>query len=81
MPQQSPGKYHCETKGVGWVNGVHPATPGEEIDVQICFESSAKSGVCRYSTTAKIRNCGDYYLYNFKDTPTCYLRYCGTHAQ
>ena len=75
MPEKSPGTDHCGTGAPGWVNGRHPATPGEEIQVQICFEWGI---ICWRSTNATIRNCGNYFLYNLPETPDCDSAYCGS---
>ena len=77
MPEQSPGSYRCQTYCPGWVNGIHPATPGEEKQVQICFDCYGYGYTCYRSTYATIRNCGNYYLYNLREVPSCYSRYCG----
>ena len=76
MPEQSPGIKHCGTLAPGWVNGKHPATPGEEIQVNICFDWNDNK--CLRLTTASILNCGAYFLYKLPEVPTCDYRYCGS---
>ena len=78
MPEKAPGAERCGTRSPGWVNGKHPTTAGEQKEVQICFQYFDTT--CAESTTATFRNCGDYFLYNLKETPSCTQRYCGSHV-
>ena len=66
--------YHCGTYASGWLNGTHPAVLGENVIRQVCF---SYDGDCWRSTDVEIKNCGLYYLYKLKRTPSCSYKYCG----
>ena len=78
IPEQSPGTFHCGTEYSGWMRGVHPATPGDQVLVDLCFDAG-KYGEC-FLTLKNITviNCGDFFLYDLPETPGCWLRYCGS---
>jgi cysteine-rich repeat protein len=68
--------FQCKTQAPGWMVDAHPTVKEGQVDRQVCFTWSGNC--CWESATIKVRNCGDYYVYNFPQAPTCYLRYCGT---
>ena len=74
LPEQPVENYHCGTTVTGWLNGLHPVAVGQTVDRIVCF--NADMDECYLQTKIQVRNCGNYYLYNLKDTPGCYLRYC-----
>ena len=52
------------------------------MNFQVCFSSldvdnDYDYNTCTWKTTANVRNCGDFYVYQLKETPACVLRYCG----
>ena len=67
--------YHCGTRATGWLNGAHPAGLGENVIRQVCFNWAGNS--CKWNTNVEIKNCGGFYLYKLKGTPSCSLKYCG----
>ena len=72
-----PQTHVCGTSYPGWLNGIHPTTAEGVVTRTACFSSSA--GCCTYSTSIKVKNCGDFYVYEFAPVPTCSLRYCVTN--
>jgi len=74
IPEYSPGQLHCGTHASGWLNGTHPAVPGQQQDMKVCFNWSGNA--CMWSINVVVRNCGGYFVYKLPDTPVCYLRYC-----
>ena len=64
---------YCNTKYQGWLNGGHPSVDDGIVTRQVCFYYSSS---CHYPTYIKVRNCGSFYVYKLKPTPTCNLRYC-----
>ena len=68
-------KHHCGTYATGWLNGAHPAVLGENVIRQVCFNWDSNS--CYWNTNVEIKNCGRFYLYKLKATPSCSLKYCG----
>ena len=76
MPTSCPLKYRCGAFASGWLNGGHPTVADGQVTRTVCFHW--KSDCCHWSTDIKVRNCGSYYVYYLRGTPTCYLRYCGT---
>jgi len=75
IPESTPGINHCGTQASGWLNGKHPAVPGQQQDMTVCFDW--ESNACWQSTTATVRNCGGYFLYKLPTPPAYILRYCG----
>ena len=67
-------KNHCGTHATGWLNGTHPAVLGENVIRQVCFNWNKS---CDWNTNVEIKNCGGYYLYKLKVTPSCSLKFCG----
>ena len=72
IPDYFPGTKLCSAEYPGWVNGTHPTKIGIEKNVSIVF------GAGDYYSTAGITNCGGYFVYNLKNSPTCSTAYCGT---
>jgi len=68
-------KSHCGAGGTGWLNGAHPVVLGENVIRKVCFSWIGTS--CTWNANVEIKNCGGYYLYKFKETPVCDLKYCG----
>ena len=66
--------YYCHTSYPGWLNGNHPSVEEGIVTRQVCFGSGSCS--CSYATYIKVLNCGSFYVYKLKPTPTCNLRYC-----
>ena len=69
-----PPKFRCHTAATGWLNRGHPKVEDGVVYGQVCFHYRSKC--CYWSTYTKLRNCGTYYVYYFKGTPACNLRYC-----
>ena len=68
-------KKHCGADATGWLNGTHPAGLGESVIRHVCFTWVSSS--CQYNTDVEIKNCGGFYLYKLKPTPSCNQKYCG----
>lgn len=75
MPKSCVERHRCGTDSPGWLNTAHPAVTDGAIQAKVCFHGS--SGCCERSTNVTVRNCGEFYVYNFHPTPNCSLRYCG----
>ena len=73
IPEKPPPKYHCGTRGPGWMNGVHPSQQGETQEREICFNDGFDT--CWEETTITVINCKDYFVYNLPKIPGC-GRYC-----
>jgi len=78
MPEMDlPSMNSCGTHWPGWVADEHPTVEEGEKDVRICFYNVGNA--CNEEVTAKIVNCGDFFLYKLPETPICNSRYCGAH--
>ena len=75
IPEKCVPKYHCGTNAPGWLDGKHPTVQEGVVTRQICYHWSHRC--CLWKDNIKIRNCGDYYVYQLNGTGGCYLRYCG----
>jgi hypothetical protein len=73
MAESPPGMKHCNTQAAGWISEHHPESAGESKDVKFCFHWERE---CQDSITGKVTNCGTYYVYFLKETPSCANRYC-----
>ncbi|XP_078382693.1 uromodulin-like [Oculina patagonica] len=76
MPTTCPPTHACDTHAPGWLNGGHPTVADGKVTRQVCFHWD--DNCCNWSTNIEVRNCGSYYVYYFRDTPACSLRYCGS---
>ena len=78
IPESPPNEWHCNTRGTGWLSGVHPTSTAESVDVVFCFYSD--DGDCLDSSRGKITNCaGEFFVYYLEDAPSCPQRYCATN--
>ena len=76
MPLSCVPTKHCGTHAPGWVNGSHPNTSEGIVSRQVCFHWSGDC--CRWSKQIRVRNCGEFFVYELGPTPACRLRYCGS---
>ena len=78
MPTSCVPSNRCNTHATGWLNGDHPTVAEGLVTRQVCF---SYYDCCSWSINIQVRNCGDFYIYNFMGTPPehpCHLRYCST---
>ncbi|XP_068747694.1 uncharacterized protein [Montipora capricornis] len=68
---------YCDTYYQGRLQGGHPSKSDGVVNRQVCFHYT--SG-CQYTVNIKVRNCGTYYVYKLKPTPSCYSRYCTRYS-
>ena len=71
----------CNAYYPGWLVSGHPSVSAGRVTRKVCFSrksssSSSSSSCCYYHTYITVRNCGSFYVYKLKPTPTCALRYC-----
>lgn len=74
MPTSCVPKNRCGTHAPGWLTGGHPTEEQGVVSRKVCFHWS--SNCCLWSVNIKVRNCGEYYVYQLPKTPVCNLRYC-----
>ena len=75
MPETCPPVNRCGTYAVGWLNGTHPTSVGQNRSETVCFHWNNKC--CNWQVTVDIINCGGYYVYNLPNEPAgCFLAYC-----
>ena len=67
--------YRCGTYFPGWLNGSHPTLNEAAVQRRVCF--GFHGHCCIYSTYIRVRNCGDFYVYQLKPLTVWYSRYCG----
>ena len=82
MSTQCAKRHACNTDYPGWLVSGHPYSSSSRYSRKVCFgqrsSSSSSSCPCSYHTYIMVRNCGSFYVYKLKPTPTCHLRYCTT---
>ena len=79
MPEYCVDKLSCGTHAPGWLNSSHPSVADGIVETNVCFHWA--SDCCHWSLTIKVRNCGDFFVYQLSPTPYCSLRYCGNNRQ
>ncbi len=68
--------YHsCGTTTPGWMTAAHPTVDDGKVTRKICFNNG---NCCDFSNHIEVVNCGQYYVYELKHPPACYMRYCGS---
>ena len=75
MPDKCVASWRCGAKATGWLNGAHPTEQDGVVTREVCYNWD--SNCCRWKNSIKIRNCGEFYVYELQKPPTCNLRYCG----
>ena len=76
MPEnQCVPKLRCGSHAPGWLNGSHPAVSEGAVQRKVCYHWG--SNCCQWSNTIRVRNCGDFFVYELQKPPVCSLRYCG----
>ena len=75
IPESCVPMRRCGTHAPGWLNGKHPSVKEGVVVRQVCYHWSG--GCCQWNNDIKIRNCGDFYVYELQKPPACSLRYCG----
>lgn len=70
-----PSETKCSSNFPLWikVNGTHPAE-AQEKEVLLCARIDGEC--CLWSNLARVRNCGDFYVYKLMPAPACNWRYC-----
>ena len=78
MSTQCAEHHSCNTDYPGWLVGSHPHSTWSRVGRKVCFhqKSSSSSCPCSFYTYITVSNCGSFYVYKLKPTPTCQLRYC-----
>jgi len=74
LTENNPGDSKCSSHATGYLTEGHPSLRGSEKTVKVCFH--VNSNQCRWQSSVKITNCGDYFVYYLQDTPGCDYRYC-----
>jgi len=77
MPISCPKIKRCNTAQTGWLSDGHPKVADGKVLRKVCFHWN--SNCCNRHTNIQVRNCGSFYVYYLKGTPTCNLRYCGSN--
>ena len=70
---------YCDTYYQGRLTGSHPTVDNGIVSRKVCFGyyNSGYTRLCYYSIYIKVRNCGPFYVYKLKPTPTSgNTRYC-----
>lgn len=76
MPTSCVPTHRCGTHAPGWLSGDHPTEDQGVVTRKVCFHWSGDC--CKWNVNIKVRNCGEYHVYQLLKTPVCNLRYCAT---
>ena len=74
MPTACVPTHRCGTHAPGWLQGGHPTEEQGVVTKKVCFHWSGNC--CKWSVNIRVRDCGEFYVYNLPKTPVCYLKYC-----
>ncbi|CAH3172036.1 unnamed protein product [Porites lobata] len=74
MPTACVPTHRCGTHAPGWLQGGHPTEEQGAVTKKVCFHWSGNC--CKWSVNIRVRDCGEFYVYNFPKTPVCHLKYC-----
>ena len=66
---------HCGTHYPGWLNGSHPTVAEGVVTRGVCFSSFYHC--CNWYENIRVKNCGEFFVYQLPKTYNCYTRYCG----
>jgi len=66
---------HCGTHYPGWLSGAHPTVAEGVVTRSVC--SSYSNICCNWYQNIRIKNCGEYFVYELPRTYYCPARYCG----
>ena len=76
--------YHCGTEYPGWLNGTHPTVSEGVVTRRVCYPHNRyymywywPSSCCHWSNNIRVRNCGDFFVYELQKPSHCDFRYCG----
>ena len=75
MPEKCVPTGRCGTKSPGWLNGAHPSQQEGAVTREVCYH--LEGNCCKWKNNIKVRNCGEFYVYELQKPPACDLRYCG----
>lgn len=74
MPTSCVPLNRCGTHHPGWLQGSHPTQEEWTVYRSVCF--TWPGDCCKWSTIIRVRNCGEFYLYDLTKAPVCDSRYC-----
>ena len=75
MPTKCVPSNYCGAHAPGWMQGAHPTKAEGAVTRKVCYHWT--NNCCQWSNNIRVRNCGDFYVYELDKTPACSLRYCG----
>ena len=75
MPGQCVPERRCGTQAPGWLSGKPPAKDDGIVIRDVCYHW--EGNCCMWKNQIRVRNCGDFYVYQLGESPECNLRYCG----
>ncbi|EDO44253.1 predicted protein [Nematostella vectensis] len=78
IPTSCVAKHYCTTHAPGWMTSPHPSVADGVVTRTVCYHWT--TGCCEWSNNIRVRNCGEFYVYELNGTPHCYFRYCGNGA-
>lgn len=60
----------------GWLEGGHPSLADGIVERMVCFQGYGSC--CWKNRKVRVRDCGEYYVYELTATHRCCLVYCTT---
>ncbi|CAC5369377.1 unnamed protein product [Mytilus coruscus] len=76
MPTSCPPPFSCDTAAPIWLNGSNPNSTEGIVERQLCVRGIYDDECCKSTVSAKMKNCGAFYVYYLAYTDTCDYAYC-----
>ncbi|XP_071177283.1 uncharacterized protein [Mytilus edulis] len=76
MPTSCPPTFSCDTAAPIWLNGSNPNSTEGIVERQLCVRGIYDGECCKSTVSAKMKNCGAFYVYYLAYTDTCDYAYC-----
>ncbi|KAK7484265.1 hypothetical protein BaRGS_00024514, partial [Batillaria attramentaria] len=86
MPDHCVDRFHCGTHAPIWLNGTHPDVGDGVVDRMVCanlggYGPHPERVCCDAQLDVGVKNCGSFYVYFLRATPSCPVAYCAGSAE
>ena len=59
-----------------FLSGKHPEPIDGYVERLMCFQKADVPCECQFTVVVGVKNCGKFFVYDFKGVPECSARYC-----
>ena len=68
--------FRCGTYSTVWLNTQHPSADQGIITGEVCANIANIAVECPWPWSIRVKNCGDFFVYELTPTPYCPMGYC-----